>query len=79
MLQSGRGELKIKVSPDRTLQRQLRQVESVSRRLFWGIIFAAFLLAGTLLYLDQESIPAAVSLALAALSLLASLLPGRRH
>ncbi len=79
LLQADRGQLKVQVIPDRTLQRQLRYAEQAFRRLLWGIVFAALLLAGTILYINQQVLLGGIGWALAAVFLLVAVLAGRRH
>jgi hypothetical protein len=45
-------------------------------RLFWGVVFAAFVLAGTLLYSSQEPVLGVVGWALAVLALIRGMLRG---
>ncbi len=75
--QAGRGELKVRLVPDRGLERQLRRMERASGRGWWGLVFAALLTSGTVLYVSQEPVLAAIGWGLAGLSLLWGLVSGR--
>lgn len=79
LLQAERGQLKVQVVPDRTLQRQLRHTEQAVRRLLWAVVFAALLLAGTVLYINQDLVLASIGWALAGISLLLAVVTGWRH
>ena len=79
LIQAGRGDLKIKVSPDRSLQRQLRHLELASRRLLWGIVFATLMMAGTLLYINQHTGLGRAGWGMAGVSLLWAMITGRRR
>jgi len=79
LTQAGRGDLKVKMAPDSSLERQLRRMERTSGRTLWGIVFAAFLMAGTLLYVNQEPALGAVGWGLAAITLLRAIIAGRQH
>lgn len=79
ILHLSRGDLTVRVAPDRSLERRLQQIEGSFRGLLWGIVFAASLVAGTLLYLDQQPVPAAAGWALAGVALLWAMITGRRR
>jgi predicted unusual protein kinase regulating ubiquinone biosynthesis (AarF/ABC1/UbiB family) len=74
-----RGELAVRVAPDRTLERRLRNAESASRRTLWAIVFAALLTTGTALYVSGEPGLGVAGWSIAGLSLLWGLITGRRH
>ena len=79
LIEADRGNLKVRVTPDRSLGRQLRGIESASRRLFWAALFVALLTSGTLLYINQETTLGLVGWGLSGLSLLGALVAGRRR
>jgi hypothetical protein len=79
LVRANRGDLRLRVVLDRSLERQLGQVERTSRRLLWGIVFAAFMIAGTTLYLNQEVVLGVAGWVLAGLSLLWVGVTGRRR
>jgi predicted unusual protein kinase regulating ubiquinone biosynthesis (AarF/ABC1/UbiB family) len=79
LIEAERGRLKVRVTPDRSLDRQLRNIESASRRLFWGGLFVALLSSGTILYVNQETSLGLVGWGLSGLTLLGALLAGRRR
>jgi predicted unusual protein kinase regulating ubiquinone biosynthesis (AarF/ABC1/UbiB family) len=74
-----RGELAVRLGPDRALERQLRNTESASRRTLWAIVFAALLTTGTALYISGEPGLGIAGWSVASLSLLWGLITGRRH
>jgi predicted unusual protein kinase regulating ubiquinone biosynthesis (AarF/ABC1/UbiB family) len=79
LIEADRGRLKVRVTPDRSLDRRLLNIESAGRRLFWGGLFVALLSSGTLLYINQETTLGLVGWGLSALSLLGALLTGKRR
>jgi hypothetical protein len=79
LIETNRGRLKVQVTPDRSLDRQLRNIESASRRLYWGGLFVALLSSGTILYVNQETLLGLVGWGLSGLTLLGALLAGRRR
>jgi hypothetical protein len=74
-----RGELAVRLAPDRALERQLRNAESASRRTLWAIVFASLLTTGTLLYVNGEVGLGIAGWGLGGLSLLWGLIAGRRR
>ncbi len=79
LVQSRRGELTVRVVPDRSLQRQFARVEQSAQRVFWGMIVSALLVAGTVLYVNQQFWLGVGGWALAGIMLLGSMLLVRRH
>jgi predicted unusual protein kinase regulating ubiquinone biosynthesis (AarF/ABC1/UbiB family) len=79
LIRADRGNLKVQFAPDRSLQRQLRHAELASRRLLWGIVFAALLTSGTLLYTNQQMTLGLIGWGLAGISLLWAMITGRRR
>jgi predicted unusual protein kinase regulating ubiquinone biosynthesis (AarF/ABC1/UbiB family) len=74
-----RGELAVRLAPDRALERRILNAESASRRTLWGIVFAALLTTGTALYVNGEPGLGIAGWGLAGLSLLWGLITGRRR
>ena len=74
-----RGELAVRLAPGHALERRLRNAESASRRTLWGIVFAALLTTGTILYVNGEPGLGIAGWGLAGLSLLWGLITGRRR
>jgi len=72
------GELEMKVSPSRELDREIRGLTSAIDRLVWGVVFAALLMAGVISLASHVTIVGAVALALSAIALLGVFLVGRR-
>ena len=77
--QAGRGNLKLKLTPDRKLEGQLRRLERATGRIYWGLIFVALTLSATWLYVSQETGAATVAWSLAAFSLVLTVLTGIRR
>jgi predicted unusual protein kinase regulating ubiquinone biosynthesis (AarF/ABC1/UbiB family) len=74
-----RGELAVRMGPDRALERRLRNAESASRRILWAVVFAALLTTGTALYISGEPGLGIAGWSIAGVSLLWGLVTGRRH
>jgi len=72
------GELEMKVSPSRELDREIRGLTSAIDRLVWGVVFAALLMAGVISLASHVTVVGAVALALSAIALLGVFLVGRR-
>lgn len=73
-----RGEITVIAQPAPELTKQLGALTLAIRRLIGAGIFAALVIAGSLLYVSGERIPAQVALGLALLALLWTLLALRR-
>ncbi len=79
LLRANRGDLKLRVAPDRSLERQLRQIELAARRMVWGIVFAVLLVSGTLLYVNEEAALGRIGWGLAGITLLWLIISGVQH
>ncbi len=71
------GELEMKVSPSRELDREIRRLTGAIERLVWGVVFAALLMAGVISLSSHLSIVGIVLLVVAAIALLGVFLSGR--
>ena len=79
LLRANRGDLKLRVAPARSLERQLRQIELAARRMVWGIVFAVLLVSGTLLYVNEEAALGRIGWGLAGITLLWLIISGVQH
>jgi predicted unusual protein kinase regulating ubiquinone biosynthesis (AarF/ABC1/UbiB family) len=62
-----RGELKIKVDPSPTMQRQLTRIESQGQRTYRAVLFGSLLITATLFYTHGDLIPALIGYGASAL------------
>jgi predicted unusual protein kinase regulating ubiquinone biosynthesis (AarF/ABC1/UbiB family) len=72
------GELEMKVSPSRELDREIRGLTSAIDRLVWGVVFAALLMAGVISLASHFTIVGTVALAFSVIALFGMFLVGRR-
>ncbi len=77
--QANQGDLEVRVSPTSRLELDLRRLSWAAERLFWGMVFAALLVAGTWLYVSGFELTGTVMWAGAALGLFRGLVIGKRH
>ena len=70
------GELKMRVEPSSTFQRQLNRIEGQERKTTRAVIFGSLLIASTLLYVNGDVAPAVVGYVLAGLSYIGMMLGG---
>jgi predicted unusual protein kinase regulating ubiquinone biosynthesis (AarF/ABC1/UbiB family) len=71
------GDLEMKVSPSRELDREIRGLTGAIDRLVWGVVFAALLMAGVISLASHLDVVGIVVLALAAIALVGVFLIGR--
>ena len=72
------GELEMKVSPSRELDREIRGLTSAIDRLVWGVVFAALLMAGVISLASHFAVVGTVALAFSVIALFGMFLVGRR-
>jgi predicted unusual protein kinase regulating ubiquinone biosynthesis (AarF/ABC1/UbiB family) len=72
------GEMEMKVSPSRELDREIRGLTSAIDRLVWGVMFAALLMAGVISLASHLAVVGIAALALAVIALFGVFLVGRR-
>ncbi len=77
--QASRGELALRMAPDRSLEDRMRRMERATGRLLWGLVGSALLLAGTVLFVSDEAALGVVGWGLAGISVLWGLVNGRRR
>jgi predicted unusual protein kinase regulating ubiquinone biosynthesis (AarF/ABC1/UbiB family) len=68
------GRLRVRTVPDRALLRRLDRIDKRLSRPNWGILAAALLLSGTLLYVNDEEMLAAVAWIISVMFILLSLI-----
>ncbi len=72
-----RGDLKVHMTPDDSLKRQITRIETATSQIAIGVVFATLTLASTLLYVNHEQGVGIAGYVLAGISLIALLLRGR--
>lgn len=68
------GRLRVRTVPDRALLRRLDRIDRRLSRPNWGVLAAALLLSGTLLYVNDEEMLAVVAIAISVMFILVSLI-----
>lgn len=71
-----RGELKLRVEPSSSFQRQLVRIEGQGRKTTRAVIFGSLLIASTIFYVNGDTAPAVVGFILSGLSYLGMMLGG---
>jgi predicted unusual protein kinase regulating ubiquinone biosynthesis (AarF/ABC1/UbiB family) len=71
-----RGELKLKVEPSSSFQRQLVRIEGQGRRTTRAVVFGSLLIASTIFYVNGEIAPAAIGYVMSGLAFLSTVLGG---
>ena len=79
LARSSRGDLHVRVSADRALQRQVQGMEATARRLYWGLGASALMLTGAILYVSDETVLGLAAWGVAGVSWVVSLISGRRR
>jgi predicted unusual protein kinase regulating ubiquinone biosynthesis (AarF/ABC1/UbiB family) len=70
------GDLKLRVEPSSSFQRQLTRIEGQERKTTRAVIFGSLLIAATLLYVNGDVAPAVVGYVLAGVSYLGVIMSG---
>jgi predicted unusual protein kinase regulating ubiquinone biosynthesis (AarF/ABC1/UbiB family) len=71
-----RGDLKLRVEPSSSFQRQLVRIEGQGRKTTRAVIFGSLLIASTLFYVNGEIAPAVVGFVLSGLAYLGMMMGG---
>jgi predicted unusual protein kinase regulating ubiquinone biosynthesis (AarF/ABC1/UbiB family) len=77
--QANLGSLEVRVSPTSSLEKDLHRLAWAADRIFWGMVFAALLVAGTWLFESGMRLTGTLMWAGAALSLFRGLMLGRKR